>query len=404
MTELEKQMYWSKIPEVLQDNENFHVFMELAVEEFRIDLANIERFTDLIDPDKVPIQFIEALGGVVGFEDNVNSDEFSREALQRIQSVYSMRGTDKSILMSANHGGNEGWLGGQLFIPGYTISSEDATIIFTAEKIFTHSRSKFSGGDVYSDGSVYRSGVIMITVPYIDDRVRKAVLSNVPAGVKYYFKIENYMNPIPEEAGEYGEMSLLKSTGVLALTSEEILGSVQPTGALDAEISITYTAEATTNALIRSGLGTANLRSGSQIIRKEYGLEVHMGASGLSISMLGLGLDSEEEVIVSETGEVLDTLSKAGSVSVIHDLDREVLDMSVLSQCRTIPQRSTLSAVRSSQYVSSGLFSNWVDGYVLPTTNTASNFMGNASELLDSTPYELEGKYTMGEIEVDLVV
>lgn len=405
MTELEKQMYWSKIPEVLQNNKNFHVFMELAVEEFRIDLANIESFTDLIDPDKVPAQFIEALGGIVGFEGNVNADEFSREALQRIQSVYSQRGTDKSILMSANHGSNEGWLGGQLFVPGYSIASEDATIIFTAEKIFTHSRSKFSGGDVYSDGSVYRSGVIMITVPYIDDKVRKAVLGNVPAGVKYYFKIENFMNPTnPEEAGEFGEMSLMRTTGVLAITDEEILGNVQSPGAMDAEISITYTAEATTNALVRSGSLGNRLRSGSQIIRSEYGIEVHLGASGLSISMLGLGLDTEGAVIVSESGEVLDTVTMGGSISVIHDLSREVLDLSVISQCHTLPSRSTLSALRSSKYVPSGLFSNWVDGYVLPTTNTVSNFMGNVSDLLDFTPFELEGKYTLGEIEVQQVV
>ena len=215
MNELEKQMYWSKIPEVLQSNENFKVFMELAAEEFRIDLANIESFTDLIDPDKVPSKFINALGGIVGYDANLNSDEFSREALQRVQSVYSSRGTTESILMASNHGNNEGWLGGNLFVPGYEIGKEESYITFTAEKLFTHCRSKFSGTDVYSDSGENRAGVVLLNVPYLDDDIRNAVLRNVPAGTRYYFKVVNNIIPNKEDGGDYGE--LVYKTGEVLL-------------------------------------------------------------------------------------------------------------------------------------------------------------------------------------------
>ena len=405
MDSLSKQMYMSKIPEILQDNKNFNVFMELAVSEFNLDLANIESFTDLIDPDKVPSQFIEALGSVVGFERCLSADdEFNREILTRIQSIYSQRGTDKSILMAANHGSNEGWVGGQIFVPGYVIETEEARIVFTTDKIFTHCRSKHSGGDVFTDNSIYRPGVILITVPFLDAKIREAINENIPAGVKYYILIENRFLPNPGEEGTFGELSVFKYFTVVAITEDEKLGLVQELADEEFEFSLEVVSSRD-DALIFSDYNMGGRkRSGRQLIFVLDDLEFFMGTSALGMTLLRGGFDTLEEVITSETGEILDVVSKTGSEHLHHDLSEEVVEIFSRSQSTITAIRSEGTSLRSGLNNMSGYETAVIDLRVFMGEVYPGDMLHVVGDLENIRPIDLEQVEYMGDMDIETLV
>lgn len=225
----------SFVPDFLKENDDFIVFLALAFSEFDIAQENISKFTDLINPDKVPIEFLEALGSFFNFTYIQNaSEEFNREALMRMRSIWEQRGTEHSIIMAGTHGYSDGYIGGDMFITDvdfdeesgvyklkYPISKELAEIDIPREFTFIHSKSDFSGIDLYESEFV-RSGVIYLKVPYLDDHVKEALYRVTPAGVKYAFGFKLDFNPSDgAEIGEYGELSFHKSFRIYPKTEEE---------------------------------------------------------------------------------------------------------------------------------------------------------------------------------------
>lgn len=177
--DFEHSFYMSLIPEYLRGNDDFLVFFRLLVHEFDISFENIRKFTDLIDPDKVPMQFIENLGAWLNFHYIPNaSNDFNREVLTRVRNIYEGRGTEHSVLMAADHGDNPAWVGGDVFVPNYPIDDEVASLIVSNDIIFRHNKSRFSGTNVYQHGNKYGPGIVILSLPYIDGDIRKAINRN----------------------------------------------------------------------------------------------------------------------------------------------------------------------------------------------------------------------------------
>lgn len=209
--DLRNSKYMYLIPEYLREDENFLVFFSFLIHEFDIAEENIRTFTDLIDPDKVPIEFIEALGSYFNYRYLPNAtDEFNREVLQRMRTIWEQRGTSHSILMAAVHGDNDGYVGGDIFIPEYQISNESAYITIPREQVFRHNISKFSGIHRYPS-QVYTQGIILLSLPYLNERIRRRIYDVTPAGIKYMFEIILDFIPNPnlpdDQIGNYGELS-----------------------------------------------------------------------------------------------------------------------------------------------------------------------------------------------------
>lgn len=208
------EKYIHLVPEYLRDNDSFLVFFALLCNEFNITLDNIRSFTDIVDPDKVPAKFLEYLGMYFNYHyQDRASEAFNRELLQRNRLLYEDRGTPHSIIMAASHGDNEGYLGGDIFIPGYDISKELAELTVGRDKIFIHSKSKFSSTSVYSDDARYRPGVIIISLAYIDNDIRNKLWEVIPAGVRVMYNLISDFKPNEQDPSPDGIYDFIPETG-----------------------------------------------------------------------------------------------------------------------------------------------------------------------------------------------
>ena len=182
------EKYIHLVPEYLRDNDSFLVFFALMCREFNITLDNVRSFNDIINPDKVPPKFIEYLGMYFNnhYIDRAPLD-FNRELITRSRKLFEDRGNEHSIIMAATHGNNEGYLGGDIFIPGYEINKDLAELVVARERMFYHSKhSNFSSFHVYSDGDTYRPGVLIIILSY---DIRNKLWEVIPAGIKLRYNI-----------------------------------------------------------------------------------------------------------------------------------------------------------------------------------------------------------------------
>ena len=188
--DLRNNKYLILVPEYLRENENFLIYFSFLIHEFNITNENIRTFTDLINPDKVPIGFIEALGSYMNYSYLPNaSDDFNREVLMRMRTIWEMRGSKHSIIMAATHGSNPGWVGGDIFIPDYPISKNIAELYVPREYIFRHSVSLHSGNHYFPSSGFYELGVLCLRLSYLDEDVKQKIYRNTPAGLKYVFEI-----------------------------------------------------------------------------------------------------------------------------------------------------------------------------------------------------------------------
>ena len=222
MDEVRHSKYMSFVPDFLKENRDFLVFLALLFHEFDIAQENIQKFTDIVNPDKVPIEFLEALGSYFNFTYLSNAtDEFNREALMRMRTIWEQRGTEHSIIMAGTHGGNEGYVGGELFIPEYPISKELAELTVARDLVFRHDISKFSGTAVY-ESDIYRTGILFLRLPYLDERVKNIIYNVTPAGLKYAFEIMlDFFPSDGAEVGDFNELSFRKSFRVWPINQAE---------------------------------------------------------------------------------------------------------------------------------------------------------------------------------------
>lgn len=356
LDELLKNKYAYLVSDYLKASENFMVFFGLMLHEFNITDENIRTFNDLVDPDRVPMKFIEALGSYFNYHYIYNaSDDFNREVLTRMRTIWEPRGTEHSIIMAATHGDNKGWVGGDIFIPGYPISKDLATLDVADQTIFRHDISVFSGPHVLSDGYLHRPGIIIINVPYINDEIREKVREQIPAGIRVGYNLTSTFYPSEgAEVGEYGELSSFKDFRVWPKTEPEKSAYDYDTD-IDVLLSIELPyLDYNEDTLIHSVHG--RLHSGSRTV-----MEFYENTSELSVAMLspnilnkifkveGKYLD-EDKYIVSDTGEVLDTKEKSvwSILRDTTDFDNEnITDVDYSYSSMNTAIRSTNSACRS---------------------------------------------------------
>ena len=308
LEDIKRSKYINFVPEYLRENENFLVYFYLLTREFDINFENIKNFTDLINNDKVPMKFLESLGAYMNYRYLPHaSDEFNRELSMRMNTIWEQRGTKHAIIMAGTHGWNAGYVGGDIFVPGYQISNDYANLLRPREFIFRHSVSNFSGLHVYPNETLYRNGIFLLQVPYFDEEVRKRVYEVTQAGIKYLFEIviNFYPNPDmdPWDLGQWNELSFFKRIRPWPQTDKE-----KARWDADTDIDFTYIIdmgikEQRLDVLIHSdGTNGKQNHSGPYKVMFDNILEFNMGVSSLPLPILykKFKLTDEEEFAVPE--------------------------------------------------------------------------------------------------------
>ena len=257
----------SYFPEFLRGSKDYRIFIKLATQELGQISDYIELFTDLANVDKTPEQFIKDLGEMVGYSfiDEVDPD-VQREIIKRVFNKHEARGDESSIIKMASHSQNQGYLGGDLFVPGTYLQGQEAVLTFPRDTLFKWNKSKRSGFDKYPDGMVAMDGVIEVLVGYLDDNVKNRVETVKPAGVKLFFRM------------------------TLSMTGENAVVSIPVPGVYsEALISISKYVSAhrvsDSKANTWSGISRFNRRSGR--VRQEFNIESSIQITVSSISLRG---------------------------------------------------------------------------------------------------------------------
>lgn len=179
------------VPEILSNDSDYKVFLSI-IDQVNSDIKHlIDVYPELVDIDNCEVLFIPKLTELLHYKLNFNIDNnIKREIIKRIINVYKNRGTDDSIITAATYGDNPLWVGDHVFLPGNLIKDINAELLYPTTTLFRHDISKFSGNNKYPDGVKWRSGVIIIKVARLNDKIKKAILNVIPAGLKAYIEID----------------------------------------------------------------------------------------------------------------------------------------------------------------------------------------------------------------------
>lgn len=325
---IKESPYINLIPDYLRENEDFLVFFYLMAKEWDTSTTYIDNFTDLINPDKVPKQFIENLGAYSNFTYNKKASvEFNREVLMRMFTVWKMRGTEHSIVMNAIHGDNPAYIGGDIFIPNYPISTDKASLSKPRDRIFILSKSKLSSRDVFEDAREFRAGVLELEVPYMSKQIKEKVYAVTQAGVKYIFITTTQFSPnidLPKrDIDEYGNLAF--NMVVYPKTRYEKENYYDNHG-MDTwlEINMHISDPWRYDTLILSRLSTGLPLLSGPSIDIEDSIIQDMGASMLPLSYLCQPFDTKikdnSKYIISNTGEYIDYKTKKGIQFINRDI------------------------------------------------------------------------------------
>lgn len=307
---IKRSKYINFVPEYLRENENFLLYFYLLTRELDINFKNIKNFTDLINNDKVPIKFLESLGSYMNYRYVPNAtEEFNRELSMRMNTIWEQRGTEHAIVMAGTHGWNPGWVGGDIFVPGYEISDNYAKLLKPRDYVFRHSISNFSGLHVFQDSFVYCDGVFILKVPYLNEDIRNRVYEVTQAGIRYIFEVSDSFFPNQDmdiiDLGQWNELSFYKRFRLLPLTDIELSNFYA-----DTDIDFTYIIdmgidrEKRLDVLIHSyGRNGRQYHSGSFKTIFDNTLDLSLGASSLPLTFLKrkFKLSDETDIILPDT-------------------------------------------------------------------------------------------------------
>ena len=199
------------VPSVLLDDEDYQVFLTLVAEVNSDIREMISVFPELVDVDNVPEIFLPKLSALIRYHYNYAIDtRIQREIIARIIEVYRNRGTDDEIIMAATYGDDPKWIGSHIFLPDADVNKDRATLTYPIDHAFIHDRSKFSGTDKYLGGDTWRDGVLIITVPHMNEKIAEAVTKVVPAGLRIKFLVKTEISVPCTEDNPYGVIVLGK--------------------------------------------------------------------------------------------------------------------------------------------------------------------------------------------------
>jgi hypothetical protein len=415
---LRNNKYMTLIPEKYKENENFLVFFYLLITQFNINEENIRNFTDLINNDKVPMKFLQNLGAFVNYSyQHLAKNDFNRELSMRMHNIWEQRGSKKSIVDAATYGDNIGWVGGDLWIPGYYKPSAIAGFELPRDRIFRHSVSKFSSTHVFEDGKTYMPGVILLSVPNLTRLVKKRIYEVTPAGRKYIFQIESSFFPNDGidklDIGSYNELSFYKRMRVYPKDINE----ENPPYDRDTDIDFTYEIDMMANMdeffniLIHSENRGKKYHSGHLTNITNYGYEMNMSASMLPVSFLSHkfpvnGNDSlhDNAYKKSKTGEYLDTYNNKGIDSIMRNIsliDDNNVDLDVHREVRLTAIRSESSSSRSGNGKMSGITSSIVDAFVESEPILPSDCLYSVDDVADLNENSFRDEFYSSGVQIN---
>lgn len=415
---LRNNKYMTLIPEKYKENENFLVFFYLLITQFNINEENIRNFTDLINNDKVPMKFLQNLGAFVNYSyQHLAKNDFNRELSMRMHNIWEQRGSKKSIVDAATYGDNIGWVGGDLWIPGYYKPSAIAGFELPRDRIFRHSVSKFSSTHVFEGGKTYMPGVILLSVPNLTRLVKKRIYEVTPAGRKYIFQIESSFFPNDGidklDIGSYNELSFYKRMRVYPKDINE----ENPPYDRDTDIDFTYEIDMMANMdeffniLIHSENRGKKYHSGHLTNITNYGYEMNMSASMLPVSFLSNkfpvnGNDSlpDNAYKKSKTGEYLDTYNNKGIDSIMRNIsliDDNNVDLDVHREVRLTAIRSESSSNRSGNGKMSGITSSIVDAFVESEPILPSDCLYSVDDVADLNENSFRDEFYSSGVQIN---
>lgn len=182
------------VPDYLRDNDEFLQLID-CLQLIANDIKYfVDTFNDLVDIDTVPELFLPKLSYLLTYPIKYDIDmNYQREMIKRMILVYKNKGTDNDILMAANNGDNPGWLGYNIFHPNYGPYDNKAKLMYTVDKLFRWDVSSYSGDHRFSDGTYWRSGVLQLEMDSATPTLRDAIMKVIPAGVRFYLKVNSNM-------------------------------------------------------------------------------------------------------------------------------------------------------------------------------------------------------------------
>lgn len=192
----------------ISNDEDVSLILELVDYVANKSMGFINNFGDLVDVDNVTEIFLPQLSSLVGY--TVRNDvpiRYQREILKRYIEICKTRGTDDSIVMAATYGDYDLWVGGHLFYPNAVIDRTKSSLEYASESLFRYDVSLYDDLFRYTDSTVWREGILMIKLPYLNDKIRAAIKKNVPGGIKIYYQTVLDMSSEGKDVVDYGEWS-----------------------------------------------------------------------------------------------------------------------------------------------------------------------------------------------------
>lgn len=254
----------SFVPEHIYNSKDSSVFITILEKIYNDIKGLISRFPELADVDNVSEIFLPKLAELIKYQYNYNIDlDIQREIIKRMIETYRRRGTDDSIIMAATYGNDEKWIADHLFLPGADKDKDMATLTYGTDGIFTHNISKFDGTHKFADSVMWRGGILIINLPFLNNNVRNAIKKVIPAGIKILFNIQNNS----KGDGLYGELTF--GEWVLLVYYDITYEMILRPGSDIAIFDVIGTGE--------------RIRSGRRILSESYLIDYQLGVSMLPI-------------------------------------------------------------------------------------------------------------------------
>ena len=249
------------LPHTLLESEQYSTVANIVMTINNDIKEMISVFPELVHISNAPEIFLPKLAALVRYEGRYDIDDESlRDIISRIITVYRDRGTDYSIIMAATYGDEPEWVGSSLFYTSHR-SKELATIVYPITRLFRHSISRHSGTHYFPDNERWRDGTLIISAPYINDKLRNAVKKVVPAGLRVFWEVKSEISDSTGELITFGEYL------VNAWYDLEYYLRIK-----DKSVNNTYFSTS-------SAYSGSSYLSGRQILYKYYDLEYFTGTS-----------------------------------------------------------------------------------------------------------------------------
>lgn len=183
------------VPLFLLEDEDYKVYIDLLNFIYKKEVSNIKSMDNMITIDKVPDSFLKYIASLYDFDlkDTIPIRKH-REALHNIFAINQNRGTELDIAYAGSYGDYDGWISGDIFYPGMYEERPLSIVQNPLDKTFIWNRSTWSSSHRFVSAQ-WRDGIIYVTVPNINDKIRDAIQKVIPAGIKVFYQLNPTLSP-----------------------------------------------------------------------------------------------------------------------------------------------------------------------------------------------------------------